>query len=65
MRDTVMVVVGLVMALGAAAMLVWTDADPAGFVPFAVVGLVVIGVGARHRGERQRPGFDEAAGLHG
>lgn len=65
MRDTVMVVVGLVMALGAAAMLVWTDADPAALVPFAVVGIVVIGVGARRRREAERSGFDETAGIHG
>jgi hypothetical protein len=42
-------VIGIVMAVGAAAMMVWSSVDSASVVVLLVIGLVFIAVGARGR----------------
>jgi len=48
-RSTVMFVVGIVMALGAAVAMVWSSVDSSSLMVIVVIGLVFIGVGARGR----------------
>jgi hypothetical protein len=48
-RETVMWGIGIVMAVGAAAMMVWGSVDSAPLTVLLVIGIVFIGVGARGR----------------
>ena len=49
MREPVMWVIGIAMAVGAAAMMAWSSVDSASLVVLLVIGLVFIAVGARGR----------------
>jgi hypothetical protein len=48
-RETVMWGIGIAMAVGAAAMMVWGSVDAAPLIVLVVIGIVLIGVGARGR----------------
>ena len=49
MRDTVMWTIGIVLALLAAGMMVWSDADVAPLIVLGVLGILFIAIGARGR----------------
>ena len=49
MRETVMWVIGIVMAAGAAAMMAWSSVDSASLVVLLIIGIIFIAVGARGR----------------
>jgi hypothetical protein len=48
-RETVMWGIGIVMAVGVAAMMVWGSVDAAPLIVLLVIGIAFIGVGARGR----------------
>ena len=48
-RGTIMMAVGLVMALVAAATMVWGPDESTGAVVLGIIGIVFIGVGSRDR----------------
>ncbi len=48
-----MYVVGIVMALGAAAAMLWSSLDAAPLIVIGIIGLVFIAVGARDRRSHQ------------
>jgi len=50
-RSTVMFVLGIVMAVGAAVAMVWSSLDSSSLTVIVVIGLVFIAVGARGRRE--------------
>ena len=49
-RPTLMEVIGLMMALSAAALLVWGSEEATGSVVLGVIGILLIAVGSRDRG---------------
>jgi hypothetical protein len=52
MRDTIMWLIGIVLALIAAGLMVWSDTDTASPTVLLVLGVLFIGIGARGRRSR-------------
>lgn len=51
MRDSMMFILGIAMALSAAAMMVWSEVDSTTLTLLAILGVIFIGVGSRRRRE--------------
>lgn len=49
MRDTIMWMIGIVLALLAAALMVWSDTDVAPLTVILVLGITFIAIGAQGR----------------
>lgn len=53
MKDTVMFLIGIALALCAAGMMIWSDVDSATPALLGLLGVIFIGVGARQRREHR------------
>ncbi|MGI9529682.1 MAG: hypothetical protein ACR2NG_08225 [Acidimicrobiia bacterium] len=49
MRDTLMWMTGIVLALAAAGLMVWSDADVAPLIVLGILAVIFIAIGARAR----------------
>ena len=54
LRDTIMWVIGIVLAVGAAGLMVWTDIADGPLMVLGMLGILFIAVGARGRRSQQR-----------